>query len=70
MLSALAKHGLQCVELPLIEHTDGPDRAALPGVLREGAFDWVTITSPEAATVFVEAWEQAGRPQVRLHAWL
>ena len=37
-------------------------------VLREQAasFDWVCITSPEAASVFLEGWRAAGRPAVRL----
>lgn len=25
-MQALAKHGFQCIEMPLIEHADGPDR--------------------------------------------
>lgn len=29
-------------------------------------FDWVCITSPEAASVFLEGWRAAGRPPVRL----
>jgi uroporphyrinogen-III synthase len=64
MQTLLSKHGIQCVELPLIEHTDGPDRGQLPEALQQGGFDWVTVTSPEAASVFLEAWEQAGRPKV------
>ena len=40
----------------------------IPLVLAEQAaeFDWVCITSPEAANVFLEGWRQAGRPTVRL----
>lgn len=39
-----------------------------PQVLAERAadFDWVCITSPEAASVFIEGWRAAGRPAVRL----
>ncbi|KAJ9527343.1 hypothetical protein QJQ45_025608 [Haematococcus lacustris] len=66
MLEALTRHGLHCIELPLIQHQDGPDRATLPALLREGQHDWVAVTSPEAAAVFLEAWEAAGRPQVRV----
>jgi uroporphyrinogen-III synthase len=29
-------------------------------------FDWVCITSPQAASVFLEGWALAGRPPVRL----
>lgn len=44
---------LQCVEVPLIEHGSGPDRARLPEALRQ-PWDWVLLTSPEAAAVFLE----------------
>ncbi len=33
---------------------------------RAADFDWVCITSPEAANVFLEGWRAAGRPAVRL----
>ncbi|GLI66857.1 hypothetical protein VaNZ11_010844 [Volvox africanus] len=67
MRDALSRKGYTCLEMPLIEHTDGPDRALLPSLLSEAAeqYDWVTITSPEAAAVFLEGWEQAGKPKVR-----
>ncbi len=41
-----------------------PNRAKLPEALRAGTHDWVAITSPEAASVFLEAWREAGRPDV------
>ncbi|GLC37636.1 hypothetical protein PLESTF_001639600 [Pleodorina starrii] len=65
---ALTKKGYQCLELPLIEHTDGPDRALLPGLLAAAAdrYEWVALTSPEAASVFLAGWEQAGRPKLRI----
>lgn len=34
--------------------------------LQGSGFDWITITSPEAAAVFVEAWRAAGEPPVRI----
>ena len=34
--------------------------------LREQGYDWIAITSPEAAAVFVGAWRQAGEPPVRV----
>ncbi|PNH03285.1 Uroporphyrinogen-III synthase, chloroplastic, partial [Tetrabaena socialis] len=68
LLQALTRKGFTCIELPLIEHTDGPDRVQLPELLRgaAGSYDWVTITSPEAAAVFLEGWRQAGKPEVRV----
>jgi uroporphyrinogen-III synthase len=42
-----------------------PARDKLPGLLQQGGYDWVAITSPEAAAVFLEGWGKAGRPQVR-----
>lgn len=41
-------------------------RDQLPIALQEERFDWVCITSPEAAAVFIEGWRQAGRPAVRV----
>lgn len=64
--TALSPYGLTCMELPLIEHSDGPDKSRLPGLLATKAFDWVAVTSPEAAAVFLEAWEEAGKPFVRI----
>jgi uroporphyrinogen-III synthase len=81
----LTQRSMHCIELPLIEHADGPDRCALcstavsmphvcdllstcrgkvPGALRSGMYDWITVTSPEAASVFLEAWHEAGKPKV------
>lgn len=52
----------------MVETAAGPDRQRLPEVLAERAaeFDWVCITSPEAAAVFLEGWRAGGRPPVRL----
>ena len=50
-------------------HTLSPPHPHLhTQVLAEQAahFDWVCITSPEAASVFLEGWRAAGRPPVRL----
>lgn len=66
LISGLEKHGISCIELPLIEHAPGPDRDKLPELLRRGGFDWVAVTSPEAAAVLLEGWEKAGRPQMRV----
>ncbi|MEW5306651.1 MAG: hypothetical protein WDW38_011551 [Sanguina aurantia] len=66
LAAALAVHGFECIEMPLIRHSVGADRPALPTVLRDQAFDWVVITSPEAAAVFLEGWQEAGCPAVRI----
>ena len=41
-----------------------PVPRVIPEVLSSRSFDWVAITSPEAASVFLEAWEEAGKPKV------
>ena len=64
LMSALQERGVSVLEMPLVETTPGPDTGALPDVLRQGGVDWVVITSPEAAAVFLRGWESAGRPQV------
>ena len=64
LMQALQARGISVLELPLVETAAGPDQARLPGVLRAQRFGWVALTSPEAAKVFLAAWEQAGKPQV------
>ncbi|KAJ8628702.1 hypothetical protein MRB53_022025 [Persea americana] len=49
LITALGRYGVPCLELPLIEHIKGPDRNRLSTVLSDTAFDWIVITSPEAA---------------------
>ncbi|KAL6995559.1 uroporphyrinogen-III synthase [Sarracenia purpurea var. burkii] len=66
LVSALAKHGINCLELPLVEHRELPDLDRLPSVLRGNAFDWIVITSPEAGLVFLDAWKAAGTPKVKV----
>jgi len=55
-------------EIPCIAHADGPDSdmlgPALSGKGGFGAFDYVAVTSPEAARVLAAAWEAAGRPDL------
>ncbi|KAJ6335176.1 hypothetical protein OIU77_025189 [Salix suchowensis] len=61
-----AKHGISCLELPLIQHTQGPDSDKLSSVLSDRLFDWIVITSPEAGSIFLEAWMEAGTPNVKV----
>ncbi|RWR84119.1 uroporphyrinogen-III synthase, chloroplastic isoform X2 [Cinnamomum micranthum f. kanehirae] len=35
-------------------------------LLQDTAFDWIVITSPEAASIFLDAWKAAGTPNVRI----
>ncbi|GKV04684.1 hypothetical protein SLEP1_g16807 [Rubroshorea leprosula] len=66
LINALEKHGIHCLELPLIQHAQGPDSDRLVTILSEMAFDWIVITSPEAGSVFLDAWKAAGTPNVRI----
>ena len=52
--------GCEVVELPCIMFADGEDSSQLPQALT--ASDIIVITSPQAASVFLSAWEIAGRP--------
>lgn len=62
LVTALSARGVRCVELPLIQHRPGPDLPRLEVALLGGVegvggpFDWVVLTSPEAATVFLTAY--------------
>lgn len=62
----LEKRGIESLELPMVETAPGPDIDQLPVALRSTVFDWVAITSPEAANVFVQGWRAAGMPEVRI----
>ncbi|KAG9147114.1 hypothetical protein Leryth_005348 [Lithospermum erythrorhizon] len=66
LINALAKHGINCLELPLIQHMHLPDVKRLSSILNETAFDWIVITSPEAGQVFLDAWKIAGTPSVKI----
>ncbi|KAM7521040.1 hypothetical protein LguiB_020002 [Lonicera macranthoides] len=66
LINALAKHGINCLELPLIQHKQLPELFRLSSVLSETTFDWIIITSPEAGLVFLEAWKAAGTPNVKV----
>jgi uroporphyrinogen-III synthase len=52
----LERPSLHPVELPCIAHADGPDSKDLKATLQDNDWDYVTITSPEAARVLVSAW--------------
>ena len=64
LMKALQQRGVTVMELPLVETAAGPDQESLPGHLEGSSFDWVVLTSPEAARVFVDGWQLAGRPGV------
>lgn len=52
--------GLDVCEIPCIMFAGGEDSAKLPGAIM--AHDLIMITSPQAAKVFISAWEIAERP--------
>ncbi|CAL1410831.1 unnamed protein product [Linum trigynum] len=66
LIDALGKQGIGALELPLIQHMEGPDSNRLSSLLRDVTFDWIIITSPEAGSVFLEAWREAGTPNVKI----
>ncbi|KAD4888689.1 hypothetical protein E3N88_20762 [Mikania micrantha] len=68
LITALAKHGIESLELPLIQHTQLPELDKLVSLLTATSFDWIFITSPEAALVFLQAWKAAGTPSVKVAA--
>lgn len=66
LMRMLDERSVAWVEMPLVEAAGGPDRDLLPSALLEEEYDWVALTSPESAAVFLEGWRKAGRPQVRI----
>jgi uroporphyrinogen-III synthase len=67
IIKMLESRGICCLEMPLIETAKGPDTDRLPEALQHSEdYDWVCITSPEAASVFLKGWREAGKPKVRI----
>lgn len=67
IIKMLESRGIRCLEMPLIETAKGPDTDRLPEALQHSEdYDWVCITSPEAASVFIKGWKEAGKPEVRI----
>jgi len=63
-LAALLADKCDILELPCIAFADGDDVDQLPAAMT--AHDLVVITSPQAAGVFLKAWDAAGRPAVQV----
>jgi len=55
------------VELPCIAHADGPDLTRLRDSLLE-PWDYVAITSPEAARVLAKAWDSSTMSSIKVAA--
>ena len=62
----LESSGVPSVELPCIEFQPLPGADELPGKLASGMYGWIVITSPEAASVLIDAWATCGRPALRV----
>ena len=48
---------VELLELPCIEHASGPDFENLASILASRTWDYVAVTSPEAAKVIASAWD-------------
>jgi len=64
IISSSSGSAMEVNEIPCIAHADGPDSDILGKTLSSSDFDYVAITSPEAAKVFATAWIDEGRPKV------
>lgn len=64
--SLLISKGVRTIELPLIEFKLRPEAGYLREILTRKKFDWVALTSPQAARVFVDAWKAATSPPIRI----
>lgn len=53
-----------CIELPCITFSDGDDVGKLPDAIK--THDVIVVTSPQAASVFLESWNICGRPFVKI----
>jgi uroporphyrinogen-III synthase len=48
---------MNIIELPCIAHAHGPDYDKLESYLQEQSWDYITVTSPEAARVLASVWK-------------
>jgi uroporphyrinogen-III synthase len=55
--SASLRDHVEVLELPCIEHASGPDYDRLQSTLVDGSWDYVAVTSPEAANVLASVWD-------------
>ncbi|EKX47010.1 Uroporphyrinogen synthase [Guillardia theta CCMP2712] len=62
---ALSEKGVRTVELPCIAFEAGIDSDSLPSALKED-WEYVVVTSPEAASVFLDAWRLASQPSLQV----
>ncbi len=51
------RNQIEILELPCIEHASGPDYGILEDTLLNGSWNYVVVTSPEAAKVVASAWD-------------
>ena len=59
---------IEPVELPCIEHADGPDLARLKNCLLEESWNYVIVTSPEAARVLASVWDSSSMHSIPVAA--
>lgn len=62
----LEARGLRCAELPCVDHRLLAGAAELRGLLARERWQWVLVTSPEAAALLADAWDAAERPAIRV----
>ena len=62
----LKEHGVETMEIPCITFETGADFDKLSCALSDSEWEFVVITSPEAAAVFLPVWEEVGRPALRV----
>jgi len=67
LIRRLDEAGIPHQSVPLLKHAPGPDHDKLADRLRE-SWDWVIVTSPTAASFLLSAWEEAGKPSLRVAA--
>lgn len=61
--NAFIKDRIRLVELPCIEHSDGTDYDRLRPTLMSQNWDYVAVTSPEAARVLASVWDDVVHDQ-------
>lgn len=56
--------GISCVEIPCLTFIEGEDYKDLPSAMT--SHNLIVITSPQAATTFLNSWRDSGKPTVKV----
>lgn len=60
--------GVECAEIPCIQFALTEEAMQLKSEIEDCKHDLISLTSPQAAQVFIDAWKSVGKPDVKIAA--